>query len=85
MLISSLSVAHFSLHNDDFVVIVVVVVVFFDVTLSLSMSLLNTAGKKLIIFEKVWITETRGKVYIAEHICQVSMVYDYPRQMRETQ
>ena len=45
----------------------------------------NTAGKKLMIFEKVWITETREEVYIAEHICQVSKVYDYPRQMRETQ
>ena len=44
-----------------------------------------TAGKKLMIFEKVWITETRGKVYVAEHIFQVSKVYDYPRQMRETQ
>ena len=41
-----------------------------------------TAGKKLIIFEKVWITETREEVYIAELICQVSKVYDYPRQMR---
>ena len=42
----------------------------------------TTAGKKLIIFEKVWITETREEVYIAELICQVSKVYDYPRQMR---
>ena len=41
-----------------------------------------TAGKKLMIFEKVWITETREEVYIAELICQVSKVYDYPRQMR---
>ena len=45
----------------------------------------STAGKKLKIFEKVWITETREEVYIAELICQVSMVYDYPRHMRETQ
>ena len=45
-------------------------------------SLGTTAGKKLIIFEKAWITETREEVYIAELICQVSKVYDYPRQMR---
>ena len=44
--------------------------------------LVITAGKKLKIFEKVWITETREEVYIAELICQVSKVYDYPRQMR---
>ena len=44
-----------------------------------------TTRKKSIIFEKVWINETREEVYIAEYICQVSKVYDYPRQMRETQ
>ena len=29
-----------------------------------------------------WIIHNRDEVYIAEHICQVSKVYDYPRQMR---
>ena len=34
------------------------------------------------VVASVWITETRAEVYIAELICQVSKVYDYPRQMR---
>ncbi len=45
----------------------------------------NTAGKKLIIFEKFWITKTSEEVYLAELSCQVSKAYDYPRQMRATQ
>ena len=40
-------------------------------------STVQNGRKKSIIFEKVRIIQTIDDVYIADHICQVSKVYDY--------
>ena len=45
-------------------------------------STVQNGRKKSIIFEKLWIIQTVYNVYIADHICKVSKVYEYSRQMQ---